>query len=80
MCARCSMQLVVVHPETVCFSTVLVGYWSSWYTEARDSADMKQFLGLEPEDRWGGPNMQPAIGSALLLVCAIATGLRGLHL
>ena len=40
---------------------------------------MKQFLGLEPEDRWG-PNMQPAIDGALLLVCAIATGVRGLHL
>ncbi len=27
------------------------GYWSSWQAEARDSADMKAFLGLGPDDR-----------------------------
>ena len=28
-----------------------VGYWSSWTAEARDSQDMKEFLGLGPEDK-----------------------------
>lgn len=27
------------------------GYWSSWTAEARDSQDMKDFLGLGPEDK-----------------------------
>ncbi len=27
------------------------GYWSSWYAEARESLDVKQFLGLREEDR-----------------------------
>ena len=27
------------------------GYWSSWTAEARDSQDMKDFLGLGPQDR-----------------------------
>jgi hypothetical protein len=28
-----------------------VGYWSSWYSAARDSQEMKDFLGLEPADK-----------------------------
>ncbi|CAL8471567.1 g11109 [Coccomyxa elongata] len=30
------------------------GYWSSWYTEARESLDVKQFLGLDEEDKCMG--------------------------
>ena len=31
--------------------SLLAGYWSSWTAEARDSQDMKTFLGLGPEDK-----------------------------
>lgn len=44
------------------------GYWSSWYTEARESADVKQFLGLEEEDR--------CLGVFMLGKCADDSGYR----
>lgn len=35
---------------TLCY-LVAAGYWSSWYAEARDSQDLKNFLGLGAEDK-----------------------------
>ena len=29
----------------------LACYWSSWHAAARDSADMKKFLGMQEEDK-----------------------------
>lgn len=32
-------------------ATGVAGYWSSWQEAAREAAEMKEFLGLAPQDR-----------------------------
>ena len=32
----------------------LACYWSSWHDKARDSDEMKKFLGMQPEDKCHG--------------------------
>jgi hypothetical protein len=45
------------------------GYWSSWYAEARDSSELKRFLGLGEEDK--------CLGVFILGRCADVSGYRG---
>lgn len=57
---------------------VPLGYCSSWYTEARDSADLKQFLGLEAEDRCRPTLHLKALGQSAQ-ACPVASLCTGMH-